>query len=79
MNLQPYTPPSERIGPIAPRRLTPEAQEARLIQLADIRIQRPLTDAELAEREDLERKQYFRTMNRERAYWSHRQTKGRAR
>ena len=79
MNLQTYTPPSERWGPIAPRRMTPEAQEARLTQLAEIRIQRPLTADELAEREDLERKQYFRTMNRERAYAARRPMKGAAR
>ncbi len=76
MNLQTSTPPSQVFWPNPPRWIPPEAQEARLTQLAEIRIQRPLTDDERAERENLERRQYFRNMNRDRAYGARGAMKG---
>lgn len=52
--------PSQAAGAIIPRRMSNAAQEARLTELAEIRIRRPLTDAESAEEAALETRLFYR-------------------
>lgn len=62
MTLQTPIFPGDSWRPLIKRRMPVEDQEARLIELAEIRAQRSLTASEFDELDELERKKYFRTI-----------------